>query len=103
MARKKTRRRSRSFTIPVALTVPLVPPAIKAYQIFKETNSVYSALVNYQAYYTGWTGNPARAWNPEYLKYGAAPLALGFLVHKLAGKLGINRMLASGNVPVVRV
>jgi len=103
MARKVKRRRARGFTIPLAVVVPLIPPAIKAYHIYQETRSLQSALVNYQAYYTGWTANPARMFEPAYLKYGAAPLIMGLLAHKVAGKLGVNRMLSSASVPFVRV
>ena len=77
MAKKRRTRRSRSFTIPIAMTLPLIWPAQKAYHIYTETNSIESAIRNYFAYYTGWTGNPARSWEPAYLKYGLAPLAAG--------------------------
>lgn len=101
-AKRKARRR-KGFTIPIALTLPLIWPAQKAYHIYTETGSIESAIRNYFAYYTGWTGNPARSWEPAYLKYGLAPLAAGFVLHKVAGRVGVNRMLASAGVPFVRI
>lgn len=103
MAKKKRGRRSRKFTLPLGPTLPLIWPIQKAYHIYTETNSFESAIRNYFAYYTGWTGNPAKSWEPAYLKYGLAPLAAGILLHKGAQKLGVNRMLSSAGVPVLRV
>lgn len=103
MAKKKNgRRRKNGFTIPVALVAPLIWPIQKAYHIYTETGSFESGIRNYFAYYTGWTGNPASSWEPSYLKYGLAPLAMGFVAHKVAQKAGINRMLASAGVPFFR-
>lgn len=99
----KKRSRRKSFTIPIAMTLPLIWPAQKAYHIYTETGSIESAIRNYFAYYTGWTGNPARSWEPAYLKYGLAPLVAGVVLHKVAGKVGINRMLATAGVPFVRI
>lgn len=103
MAKKKGRRRGKSFTIPLTVVTPLIWPAQKAYHIYTETGSIESGIRNYFAYYTGWTGNPAAQWEPAYMKYGLAPLAIGFVAHKIATKLGVNRMIARAGVPVVRI
>lgn len=103
MAKKTKRRRSRNMTIPLGVTLPLIPPVIKAYHVYEDTNSFESGIRNYVAYYTGYTGNPAKAWEWEYMKTGAFPLLAGFVAHKLAGRFGINRMLGSAGVPIVRI
>lgn len=43
------------------------------------------------------------SWNLGELKYGLIPLLGGVLVHKLAGKLGINRAIASTGLPYIRL
>lgn len=102
VTKKKARRRN-NFTLPVSLVLPLIWPIQKAYHVYTETNSLESSIRNYFAYYTGWTGNPARSWEPAYLKYGLYPLIAGMVLHKAAGKFGVNRMLASAGVPFVRI
>ncbi len=63
------------------------------------------ALANYA---TGWTGINFRAMQegqgfqlalPTYL----VTLGLGAIAHKIAGLLGINRMLGRARVPLIRV
>ncbi len=37
------------------------------------------------------------------LRYGLLPVLLGLGVHKLANMVGINRMLASARIPLIRI
>lgn len=37
------------------------------------------------------------------LRYGLLPVLLGLGLHKLAGVLGINRMLARSGIPIIRL
>jgi hypothetical protein len=37
------------------------------------------------------------------LRYGLLPVALGLGVHKIAGSLGINRMLSQAGIPLIRI
>lgn len=103
MAKKKTTRRRKSFTLPIGIVAPLGISAWKAIGVYQSTNSFESAFRNYFAYYTGFTGNPAKTFEWEYMKYGLLPLGLGLIAHKLAGKLGLNRAIASAGVPIVRI
>lgn len=102
VAKKKSRRRN-GFTLPIGIVAPMLITATKAIGVYQSTNSFESAFRNYFAYYTGFTGNPAKTWEWEYMKYGLLPLGLGMITHKLAGRLGLNRMIASAGVPIVRI
>ncbi len=42
-------------------------------------------------------------WQPYLMRYGALPIVTGLLVHKAAGMLGINRMLARSGIPLIRI
>jgi len=37
------------------------------------------------------------------MRLGLMPLAVGVLVHKVAGRLGINRAIASTGIPFIRI
>jgi glycerol uptake facilitator-like aquaporin len=52
--------------------------------------------------YTGYDANSGK-FNFAYLWNGVAPLAAGFIVHWIAGKLGVNKVLARSKVPVIRI
>jgi len=52
----------------------------------------------------GWTGiSPNGGFNVANLRVGLIPVLAGFVVHKLAGMIGVNRALAQARVPLVRV
>lgn len=43
-------------------------------------------------------------WKLAYLSYGLFPALAGLLVHKfIGGSLGVNRMLGSAGIPVIRL
>jgi hypothetical protein len=54
---------------------------------------------------TGYSPNKAygRTWEFKRLTAGALPILIGLLTHKIAGRLGINRMLASAGIPIIRL
>jgi len=100
--RKRSRRRNR-MTLPIGIIAPVAITAVKAAGVYQSTGSLESAGRNYFAYYTGYTGNPAKSWEWQYMKYGLLPLALGAFVHKLASKAGINNMIARTGIPFIRI
>ena len=104
MARKKRGRRgSRQFTLPLApiagLIAGLARPA--GFLMSGSYDRAFKALTqNYTGYDIA-----SKKWDFNYLKEGLLPLVLGGLVHKYVGgaPLNINRMLANAGVPVVRI
>ena len=54
---------------------------------------------------TGYSPNKAygRTWEFKRLTAGALPILIGLITHKIAGRLGINRMLASTGIPFIRI
>jgi len=51
---------------------------------------------------TGFDTRTQKWWFPNMYK-GAVPILAGVAVHKVANMLGINRMLASAGIPIIRV
>jgi hypothetical protein len=49
--------------------------------------------------YNGWS----KGWDMAGMKTGLFPILAGIMVHKLAGALGVNRMLAAAGIPYLRV
>lgn len=104
MAKTKAakRRRSRGFTIPVAVIGGFIP-------------LLSNTMGHYKSY--GWNGasrymtmaltgfDPQdRNFNFGRMGMGLFPIMGGILVHKLVGgRLGVNRMLASTGLPWVRL
>jgi len=99
---KKKKRGKRKFTIPLAPIIGLavgVAPAIKDLM----DGEVEYAVNKLKYSYLGLT--PDNTFKPEALLSGLFPLVMGSLVHKFVGgpPLNVNRMLASANVPVIRI
>lgn len=95
-----TRRHRRSgMRIPLAVVAGLFPTAIHAVQGFQATG-VQGALANVSYDLTGY--NPlTNQWSFAGLMRGWLPLGLGFIVHKVANQVGVNRMLSG--VPFIRI
>ena len=89
------------FTIPLAVLAgfgPMVSDVVHGYQ----TGGITSASNDLLANVTGYDAR-AKKWDFALLAKGMGPVVAGILVHKLAGKLGVNRMLSSAGVPWVRI
>jgi hypothetical protein len=109
MARRKKRRSSRSFTLPLAA---LAGPIITVTDRWPTTNrSIVDAVVS-----GDWAGvgyemrehllgfDNQGKFRPEWIVRGWGPVVLGGLIHKyIGGKLGINAMLGRAGVPLIRV
>jgi hypothetical protein len=102
MAKAKARRRANNMTIPLAVVGGLVPAAYDVLAGYR-ANGLDGALGHVSLVTTGYDPGDGE-WKPAYaLQKLYGPLALGALVHKAAGKLGINRMLASAGIPIFRI
>jgi len=117
--RKKKNSRKRSLTVPLAPTLGLaagISPTLFGFQ--GSQGRIQGAVYHFQH------GGPAAGlkefvrcgsmtftgYDPEgfepfgkHLGKGLLPLLAGFLVHWVAGKMGVNRMLGRAGVPILRI
>ena len=101
MAKKKTRRRGKAFTIPLTVAAPLGYTGYNAY-LYARNQSVPDALDKLSKWYTGYSLETGR-WSAANLSFGLFPLVLGMFAHKVANRLGVNRALGSAGIPIIRV
>lgn len=102
LGRRKNKRRSRKFTIPLApicgiLAAPAIQAGAKAALAGDVDGVIYEA-----GKFVGFTGDRFDAFA---LGSNILPIMIGILVHKFVGgaPLNVNRMLAAANVPIVRI
>lgn len=100
--RRKARRHHRAgMTVPVAVLAgfgPLLMAGMEGYQY----NGFSGVTKRLTLGLTGYNTEDHKWYPGEVLKV-AAPIVGGILVHKLAGRLGINRALGRAGVPFLRV
>jgi len=101
---KAKRRRSKGgFTLPLAAIGGFIPMVSYAYDVGYKGEGIkgFGKQIVYQT--TGFD-TYSGTWHWEGISRGLGPVILGLMVHKfVGGKLGINRMLASAGVPLIRV
>lgn len=101
MAKKKKSRRSNSFTLNIAAAAGFIPLAKTAWDGY-QFGGFPTMLNEVSAAVTGY--NPEqRVWRAQTLMKGTVPILIGLAVHKLASRLGVNRMLGRAKVPFARV
>lgn len=101
VSRPRSRSRRKGFTLPLAVLGGFAPLAINAmadYQVGGVKHLAKGICVRTTGYMFD-TGK----FEPKYLGQGLWPIAIGILVHKMAGKLGVNRALGQAGVPFVRI
>lgn len=108
MGKKRKKRAARKFTLPIAPIVGLLaglagPQGDSPIQ-YALDGDYESAIARLSKSYTGYDPNTGK-WEPHLMTAGLVPLLIGGLVHKFVGgaPLNMNRMLASANVPVIRI
>ncbi len=95
-------RRSKAFTLPLAPIAGLMAmPTVRAV-IYDITHGNIS---NVSADLGGLVGmDTSGSFHADWLLSNIIPPVVGLLVHKfVGGKLGLNRMLASAGVPMIRI
>jgi hypothetical protein len=100
MARRyfqKRHHKKHSMTIPIAIVAGFIPPAVGVW----DRRSDPKQMGNFAL--AAFTGIDNGRFNPAALRYGALPVAAGFLAHKIASRLGVNRALASAGIPLIRI
>lgn len=116
MAKKKRSRGKKSFTLPIAIIGGVLPGVVDVVNNSMANGITYSQkgspdngiavlLRNYIGIQTPETRAKygTGAWSPTFMYAGMWPLLGGSLVHYIAGKFGINRMLAKAHVPILRI
>jgi len=103
VVRKRARRRKKT-TLPLGIVVPVAGEGIKAFTYGMEHPDAFPQRVidMVSMDYTGYSpfsGN----WKMSRLKYGLFPLVGGYIIHKGATMLGLNRAIASAGVPLLRI
>lgn len=98
----------RKFTIPLAPIAGILPLGAEIANNF--TSPSYPSLAEKarrtgQTVMNGLTGwDPIEGrWRTDQFYAKGVPLYAGLLVHWVAGKIGINRMLARVGVPLIRI
>lgn len=101
MSRGRARRRS-GATVPAAMLFGMVPGALQMMKAF-DRSGFQGALAAGTAVFTGFDPSGG-GFKFGMLRFGLMPLIGGLLVHKfIGGGLGVNRMLASARVPLLRL
>lgn len=89
------------FTVSAAVVggmIPLVGRAITGFQgngLYGAGDGILSGLTGYSTF--------DKKWHADIMAANLGPLVAGVLVHKMAGRLGINRAIAKAGIPVVRI
>jgi len=99
----KVTQRAKKMTFPVAVIAGLMPGVTGTLNVATAQGGGWKAAGTYAcSVYTGY--NPATAqWSMGNMSQGLKPLAIGVVVHKLAGWLGINRAIAGAGIPFIRI
>ena len=106
MAKKQARHhRKAGTTVSLAMIAGLAPTAAFAYEGFKlpgDQGGIVEAAHRVSMRMTGyeWKNN---TWCIGEAAKGLLPLLIGGGVHKLANRMGINRMIANSGIPILRI
>ncbi len=101
MARRGKHHRKQGMTIPLAVVGGFAPLTIATVNGFRAGGMQYGA----DRLVWGLTGYSPTAgrWDVNGLRVGALPIGVGFLIHSLASRLGINRALSRARIPFIRI
>lgn len=104
MAKKSRKKRRRpQATVPLTIASSMLFVGGNTYQDYKN-HGLKTSLEMLAGNMTGFRAAPGQPlWDFERLKYGFLPLTAGAGMHKIASKLGINRILARAGFPLLRV
>lgn len=87
------------FTLPMAVVAGFVPVAVGVYNRRGSPQAIGDYL---QQGFTGITPGTGQ-FNLANLRIGLLPVLAGFLVHLIASKIGINRVIGRAGIPVLRI
>jgi len=102
MARRKKRySRRNGYTVPVAIVAGLAPGVANTIGGF-QSGGLEGGAVAMSNVYLGYDPSNG-SWSWSRMWGGSFPILMGMIVHKVAGKLGVNRAIASSGIPLIRV
>jgi len=101
-SKNKVRRRAKSMTVPVAVVAGFGPIAYDTIRNGWDREGFSGAIRRLSLGTTGFDPENGE-WYRDNLIRGMGPVVLGFGIHWIAGKLGINRALGRTGIPLLRV
>lgn len=98
-----SKRKGTKFTLPVAAILGFAPLAYWAKTDFKSEGlnglrKTAETIIPFDI-----SGTHGGGFMAHKLQYGLYPIIGGLFVHKLAGMLGVNRMLSRAGIPFIRL
>jgi len=99
----KVTHRAKKMTFPVAVIAGLMPGVTGTLNVATAQGGGWKAAGTYAcSAYTGF--NPVtNQFSMTNMNLGLKPLAIGVIVHKLAGWIGINKAIAGAGIPFIRI
>lgn len=97
----KKRRHKKSNTVSMSLLAGLAA-GLYAPATYLMSGDIKNTMRFTSRNYTGYDPMESR-WYPGDIKKGLVPLMIGAMVHKVAGKIGINRAIGRTGIPFLRV
>ena len=101
MVIKQARRKKPGMTVSLAVLAGLAPTALWAYDGFKQQGAS-EGVTRIVGRLSGYSISENKFQVNQLLK-GWLPILAGTLAHKMAGRMGINRMIASAGIPILRI
>lgn len=98
---KPRRRRKNNFTLPLGIIAPLGKVGADCVQVGL-SDGIGAGANHFTTLMTGYNID-TKDFKVSRLYRGLFPVLGGVLLHKAAGRLGINRALASAGVPWLRI
>ncbi len=94
------------FTLPLAVIAGFAGPVSSVYSHTRSygVTGVEGGVGEFSRIMTGFNPYDVPAGFQFYrMRYGLLPIMLGLSLHKVAGWVGLNRMLARSGIPVIRI
>ncbi len=89
------------MTLPLTVLAGFSVPLVKTYDAFRSGGAT-NAMAELTRDMTGYDPN-AHNWQLGRMKDGLLPVLVGGMAHRLANRVGINRMLSAARVPLIRI
>jgi len=99
MPKRKRKSYRKKTTIPMAVLAPVAGLGISAGKAM--VNEPDKAVDHAMWFFAGY-GKDGRV-HTDRLMASYGPIAVGAVVHYLANRLGVNRMLSTAKVPLIRI
>lgn len=102
---RRVSRRAKKTTVSLAVLAGFAPTAAFAYEGFKGADGlsgIEGAAYHLTGRLTGYNWIQEK-WYAKEMAKGWGPIILGALTHKMANRLGLNRMIASAGIPFFRI